>query len=375
MNDVGKIHVLYLVSRLRRQGPIFQLYNMIKYLDRRRFHPHVVTLSAEAPESLLPAFEELGVECRCFGLSRIAGVVLGPERVRKLLQKDPACLIHACDYRAVLVCANRRLDIPRVVTCRQQLHHSFGSGYGPILGNLLVKTFSTACRKCERVVGVSDFVRRSAGNGLAERMTVIYNGVDQDIFRPIDKEGKAALRSRLNLPLDKHIFLSVGFLSRRKDPLTVLRAFSQVNAHRTAVLLLLGDGPLREQCLPLAGVDGNVRVLGFVQNVKDYLRAADTFISASLTEGCPNTVMEALACGLPVVLSDIPPHREILAFNEGAGHLFPIKDVAALSDILSVRAGMGCSEPSGAALSIIENHLNARSMSLKYQELYMELCR
>jgi glycosyltransferase involved in cell wall biosynthesis len=115
-------------------------------------------------------------------------------------------------------------------------------------------------------------------------------------------------------------------------------------------------------------------MVGFVENVEDYLGAADVFVSASLTEGCPNAVMEAMACGLPVVLSDIPPHREILAFNERAGQAFPVKDAAALSRILSERAGTGCSEPSEAALSIIENHLNARKMSLKYQELYAELC-
>jgi len=372
--EANKIRILYLVSRLRRVGPVFQLCNIIQYLDRSKFHPRVLTLSPEASESLLPVFKKMGVECRCLGLSRITGVMLGPKRIRKLLKKDRADLIHASDYRAVLVCANRCFDVPRVITCRQQLHHGFGSGYGPILGRLMVKTFSMACRRCERVVAVSDFVRRSAGKRLAERMTVIYNGVDRDVFGPSDKEEKAALRSKLNLPLDKHIFLTVGFLSKRKDPVTVLRAFSQGNARRSAVLVLLGEGPLRETCQRLADANGTVRAIGFVRNVRDYLRAADTFVSASLTEGCPNAAMEALACGLPAVLSDIPPHREILAFNERAGQTFPVRDVAALSEILSEMAGSGGSEPSGAALSIIENHLNARTMSLQYQELYAELC-
>jgi glycosyltransferase involved in cell wall biosynthesis len=204
-------------------------------------------------------------------------------------------------------------------------------------------------------------------------MDVIHNGVEQDIFKPVDKERKAALRSRLSLPQDKHIFISAGFLSKGKDPVTIIKAFLASKASRSAVLVLLGDGTLRDKCLRMAGANDNIRIVGFAENVREYLGAADTFVSASLTEGCPNAVMEALACSLPVILSDIPAHREILAYGERAGLTFPVKDVASLSEILSRTKNMNYSEQSTAALSIIKNHLNARNMSLKYQELYTQL--
>jgi len=378
ISEANKIRILYLVSRLRPVGPVFQLYNIIKNLDRDRFEPQIITLSPEGQDSLIDRFRAIGVQCNSVGLGSIAGLVWGTRRIRKMLHENPADLIHAADYRSILLSATNFASLPCVATCRQVFgysHYSLDGTLDPISARVMVITLKMACRKSDRVVGVSDFVRRSAGNRLAERMTVIYNGVDQDFFGPCDKEEKAALRSRLNLPPDKHIFLTVGFLSKIKDPVTILQAFSQGNAHGTAILVLLGDGPLQGTCLRLADANSNVRAVGFVRNVRDYLRAADTFVSASLTEGCPNAVMEALACGLPVVLSDIPQHREILAFNERAGQIFPIKDVAALSEILSEMADTGCSEPSEAALSIIENHLNARKMSLKYQELYAELCR
>jgi glycosyltransferase involved in cell wall biosynthesis len=373
----NKIRILYLVSRLRRVGPVFQLHSIVKNLERDRFEPQVITLSPEGQDSIIDRFRALGVECKTVGLSSIAGLVWGAPRIKKMLQENPADLIHAADYRSILLSAIRFAPLPRIATCRQVFdysHYSLDGTLDPISARVMVMTLKKACKKCERVVGVSDFVRHSAGKRLAERMTVIYNGVDQDVFGPGDAQEKAALRSRLNLPPEEHIFLTVGFLSRRKDPLTVLRAFLQSRAPRTAILVMLGDGPLRETCLRLANANNSIRVVGFVRNVRDYLGAADTFVSASLTEGCPNAVMEALACGLPVVLSDIPPHREILAFNEQAGQVFPLRNEAALSDILSERAGMGCSEPSGAALSIIENHLNARKMSLEYQALYAGLC-
>jgi len=372
----NNIQVLYLVSRLHRHGPIFQLYNIIKYLDRGKFYPRVVTLSPEASDSLLPAFEKIDVKCSSLGLSRLAGMIAGAGIIRKLLQENPVDLIHSSDYRSVLLCAISFSDIPRVVTCRQAFdhtHYTLHGGIDPVSARVIPKTLEMACRKCERVVGVSDFVRRSAERELAARMDVIHNGVDQDMFKMPGKEKTASLRSKLNLPQDKHIFLSSG-LSKRKDPVTIVKAFLESKVSRTAILVLLGDGALREKCSHLAGAESHIRIVGFVDNVKDYLGAADTFISASLAEGCPNAVMEAMACGLPVVLSDIPPHREILAFDERAGFVFTTKDAASLSIALAKSRDMNYSEQSSAALGIIRNHLNARNMSLKYQELYAELC-
>ncbi|MGD2095005.1 MAG: glycosyltransferase family 4 protein, partial [Phycisphaerales bacterium] len=158
MMDAKRIHVLYIVSRLRRQGPVFQLYNIIKHLDRRKFHPHVVSLSPEAPDSLLAAFQKIDVKCDSFSLSRIGGMIFGPKKIRKLLEEISFDLIHVFDYRSTLLCANHINGIPRVVTCRQSYRHVFG----PIMGYAMTETFLRACGKYEQVVGVSDFVRNSA---------------------------------------------------------------------------------------------------------------------------------------------------------------------------------------------------------------------
>ena len=373
----NRIRILYLVSRLRRVGPIFQLYNIIKNLDMDKFVPHIITLSPERIVSLLDRFKSIDVQCNSIGLSSTTGMIFGARRLKKLLKNNPVDLIHASDYRSILLCARHFAHIPRIATCRQAFdykHFNLDGNFNPISAFMIVKSLKMYCRKCERVVGVSDYVRRSAGKGLSEKMVVIYNGVDQDIFNPPDKEEKEALRSKLNLPIDKHVFLSVGFLSKRKDPLTIIKAFKRHQLDKKAVLVFLGDGPLRQECLRLTHQNDNIHIIGFVQNVREYLGAADTFVSASLTEGCPNAVMEALAYGHSVVLSDITPHCEILNFNEQAGKMFRVKDTTALSDILLEMAGTGCTELSEAALNIIENHLNARKMSLKYQELYTELC-
>jgi len=237
----------------------------------------------------------------------------------------------------------------------------------------MMKTFLTACGKCECVVAVSNSIRNLIENGITRQIDVIHNGIDQDKFKPVGEEEKGHLRSRLGLPPNKRVILSVGFLSEIKGLLTLIKAFLNSALSQSDVLVLLGNGPLRKKCSRLAAGKSNIRMVGFVENVKDYLGAADIFVSASLTEGCPNAVMEALACGLPVVLSDIPAHREILAFNERAGLVFATKDTASLSKILSKSQDEDYSQQSSAARSIIINHLNARNMSSKYQILYQQL--
>ena len=189
-----KIRILYLVSRLRRVGPIFQLYNIIKNLDRDRFIPQIITLSPEVQISLIDSFRNINVQCHTIGLPSITGMVFGPKKIRKILQRHPADLIHASDYRSILLCATNFAHLPRIVTCRQAFdynHYNLDGIFNPISARVIVTTLGMACKKCERVVAVSNFVRCSKRNGLAERMTVIYNGVDQDAFSPINKEEKA----------------------------------------------------------------------------------------------------------------------------------------------------------------------------------------
>ena len=88
MNSDKKINITYLVSRLRRQGPFFQLYNIIKCLDHSRFHPRIITLSPEAPDSLMDDFKREGVDCLSLSLSRKTDIFLGPKKLKNIFRAD-----------------------------------------------------------------------------------------------------------------------------------------------------------------------------------------------------------------------------------------------------------------------------------------------
>jgi glycosyltransferase involved in cell wall biosynthesis len=354
---------------------MFQLYNIIKHLDTSRFHPRIITLSPETEDSLMDDFKNLGVDCTSLFLSRKTDMLLGAGKLRSIFKNSPPDLIHVSGLRSVILCTSHLAGTLGIVTCRQafnSMHHKL-SGNTLLLSCIKAKIFSMACKKYDRIIAVSESVKNSAAPELASRIEVVYNGVNQDIYKPFNPDQKARARSKLGLPQDRWIFLSTGSLSKRKDPVTVIRGFIQSRASHTGMLVLLGDGPLRAKCLALAERSNNIRVEGFVENVIDYLGAGDVLVSGSLFEGCPNSVMEALAFGLVVVLSDIAPHREILDFDNNAGFTFKVGDVDSLAKAISQIDQHKCSVQSQAALRIVNDHLNAKRMSLKYQQIYIEL--
>lgn len=127
-------------------------------------------------------------------------------------------------------------------------------------------------------------------------------------------------------------------------------------------------------CCRKYGKNGNTIFFGSLPNVAEYLQACDFFISSSQAEGLPYATMEAMACGLPCVLSDIEAHREIVEYNRKNAKLFETKNVSTAVSKINEILKDDYSEMSRAAISIIRDNLNAKTMSEKYQSLYLKIC-
>jgi len=152
----------------------------------------------------------------------------------------------------------------------------------------------------------------------------IPNGVDSAVFTPAAAEERRALRGRLGLPADQMLCAFVGRLTPQKDPDILLEAWTMGRFSR-AHLVLVGDGPLRRglearvACGPLAG---QVIFAGATADVASYLRAADLLVLPSRAEGMSNALLEAMACGVPVVATDVNGNREVVGQTARRGCWF-----------------------------------------------------
>jgi sugar transferase (PEP-CTERM/EpsH1 system associated) len=169
------------------------------------------------------------------------------------------------------------------------------------------------------------------------RVTEIPNGVDSQRFTP--PLSKRAYRQRLipDLPEDVVVVGSVGRLEAVKDPLNLIAAVASLRNTDPSVfdrirLVIVGDGSLREQITTL--VDRNriaekLLLTGMRDDVPDILAALDVFVSPSLAEGFSNTILEAMACGLPVVATDVGENARLVIDGQ-TGRIVPPGDPEAL---------------------------------------------
>jgi len=209
------------------------------------------------------------------------------------------------------------------------------------------------------------------------RLTQIYNGVDSDKFRP-----RGAARPDIGpegfFTGATCVIGSIGRMVAVKDYPILVRAFIQLcrqSANPAGLrLLIVGDGPARGACqemLDQAGLSGQAWLPGNRDDTAELLRAMDVFVLPSLGEGISNTILEAMATGLPVIATAVGGNPELVAAGDN-GALFAPGDAAALARTLLDYAA----EPERrlregvAARRRIERDFSLARMAAAYQAVY-----
>lgn len=205
---------------------------------------------------------------------------------------------------------------------------------------------------------------------------LIPNGIDNAVFHPSTEKKKREVRSRLHLNDSHVIVLYVGRLIPTKRVDLLLQAWSRLSSDQPATLLIVGDGPEQQPLERLANrleLD-TVRFEGRREDVSSYLRAADVFVLPSQEEGLSVALLEAMATGLAVVVTDLPGNQSIVHHREN-GLIFPVDDLEALVDLLNSSVqSTGIRERLGKnAHDSVYHTYSVETVARQYHALYEEV--
>lgn len=234
----------------------------------------------------------------------------------------------------------RWLGLPVTITLRgTEVPHSKNPALRPRLTHAL--------KAAAHVFSVSDSLRQLAIElgATPDKTEVVGNGVDTMRFHPVDR---TEARNRYGLPMDAKVLISVGGLVERKGMHRVIDCLPALLKHHPDLHYLIVGGGSPEGDMR-AELDAQVSRLGLADHVhflgtlppdelKWPLSAADVFVLSTRNEGWANVFLEAMACGLPVVSTDVGGNAEVVCRAE-LGSIVPFGDAAALQQALDAALG------------------------------------
>jgi len=311
----------------RLGGAEQQAILLAKGLRRRDWRVSMVALSGTGGDA---AAELEGAGVRFLSLQMRKGLAdpRGWLRFHSWLRREQPDVLHAHLPHAAWLARWSRLAAP-VPLVVDTLHSSATGRIG--------RHFGYACSRwlTDHVTAVSQATAAShlaAGMVSESKLSVVWNGIDVGRWQP---DARARLQAREELGVkDEFLWLAVGRLEGVKDYPCLLRAMTRTPER--ARLLVLGAGPQEGRLRELAewlGLKQRVRFAGFEPNVARWMRAADGFVLSSRYEGLPMVLLEAGACGVPVVATDVPGTREVVVDGE-TGWLTPAGDTQELAETM-----------------------------------------
>jgi len=335
----GKIKITFFIPTLGMGGVERFFINLINNIDREKFEPSLLLgdkegiFISEVPE---------GIKVLNLNVSHVRDSI--PKLVKYFREEKPdvfiAFYLHAnlvSIISKILSGAKTKIIISERTTLSRLSKYSVYRASNKLTSRflfpLLVKIFYPRADKIICVSkGVADDLEKIIGS--PKKLKVIYNYFDFEKIIELAKEKIDYPRSYLN---DSPIICAVGRLVKDKDYPTLLNAFSLVLKKTKSRLIIIGEGRDREKLEALArqlNISDSVYFTGLQKNPYKFMAKADIFVLSSGIEGFPNVIIEAMACGVPVVSTDCKSGPNEIIENGKNGLLVPVGDRNALAEAI-----------------------------------------
>ena len=325
-------HIAFFIPSMVGGGAERVVVNLLKGMLSENVSLDLVLASATGAymNQIPPQVQIVNLDCQ-----RVIKAILPLSRY--LRENKPNVLIsHLCHANVIAVLAKELAlrDTQIILVEHDTLSVSesevFRARFVPPLMKLLYP-------RADKIIGVSEAVSQDLETQLGlkkGKVKTIYNPV---VNSELIAKAKAPSDHPWLQPDSPPVFIADEHLTLKKDFSTLIKAFANLRKKVKARLIILGEGELRAELEAITNnldIANDVWMPGFVKNPYAFMSRASAFILSSLWEGLPTVLIEAMACGCPVISTDCPSGpREILADGK-YGELVPINDVMALSSAM-----------------------------------------
>lgn len=367
-----KIKIIYLISHLQSTGPVNILYGIIKNLDRTRFEPYLITLKSERKDSREKDFENLKIKIIKNPTENLKIILKRDQSLENKIKEINPQILHAhCLASTILISRIISKDIKKISTIHCDFSTDFIYRFGYIKGYILRNIYTAALNKLDLNISCGREVGRLNQLHANIKSISVMNGIDEERIKLENiVENKEQIRKKLKIPLNKKIFITVSSIDEGKNILFLARIFKE--KLKEYIFIILGDGNKRKELEKLIKGSKNIYYFGkkSSQEVQYFLKGSDFYISASKSEGMPNSVLEALQFQLLLILSDIGPHKEILEINTSIGLVFKNEDIKDISEKINKIVNL---KHERSEFEEVQKKISAKRMTKDYIRIYEKM--
>ena len=367
--------ITHIITGLAAAGAETVLYHLLAALDRQEYQSEVISLTDRGATAA--RIESLGVPVRALNMMRSVPNPLAIRRIAKILRRSRPQIVHTWMYHSNLLGGLAAQAAGRIPVI-WGIHHS-------MVDSRDTKRFTVwTVRACAwfskqlpaRIIccaNSSELAHIQLGYD-PEKLEVIYNGIDSELFQP-NPEARVALRSRLGLPPEALLIGMAGRLHRHKDHKTFFAAARLLREEFPDVhFVLCGEGMEADNPKLAAevadGLQGHCHLIGLQREMPDFYSGLDIAANSSLSEAFPLAVGEAMACGVPCVVTEVGDSPAIVGET---GRIVPPQQPALMSSAWRelIDAGVEARQVLGnAARERVVSHFSVTQFAQRYQSLY-----
>ncbi len=367
-----KIKLLRIVSNLGIGGVQKRMVSLLPKLDKERYS---IIVCSFKPGELQNRLEQSEIPVRIVS-RRFKFDPVCIYRLRSIMKKENIDIVHTHCHKPNTTgrLAAKLAGVPVIITNEHNVD-SWKSNWQLTLDRRLA-TYS------DRIIAVSEAVRNfyvENANISTDKFEVIYNGVDLDFWQNniLPQKTIAEKKAKLGLLQDDKVIVNIGRLHPQKGHEYLLRVARKIIPKmKNLKFLIVGDGSMKDSLELLSerlGIKKNVVFTGKRDDIKDILCFSDISVLSSIREGFSNVILESMACGKPVIATDVGGNNEIVIDGEN-GFIVPSRDEDTLADkILALASSEELTERMGLAARETVKKFSLKRMVDKTEQLYEKL--